>query len=101
MIDYSITDASVHDSQVSKNLIDENDAVVYADSAYVGEKIHERTQKAHTTVELKVIEKAVSGKELAADQKAKNKEKSKIRVRVEDVFGYMINLAQVLMIPNI
>ncbi|MDR3186041.1 MAG: transposase [Christensenellaceae bacterium] len=36
--DFSVTDASVHDSQCFVELIDEKDEDVKADSGYVGEK---------------------------------------------------------------
>ena len=37
--DYRTTTASVHDSQTLPELIDENDQIIYADSAYWGEPV--------------------------------------------------------------
>src|SRR5665811_2307939 len=37
--DYAVTDAAVHDSQALIELLDENDKVLYADSAYSGDPI--------------------------------------------------------------
>jgi IS5 family transposase len=42
---YSVTDASVHDSQQLVEMISENDRVLYADSAYVGEELHKKSAR--------------------------------------------------------
>lgn len=80
--DYAITPANVHDSNKFEEFLDETDNAVYADSAYVGKKIPEN-------VENNVCEKGYRGRSLTPEQKAANREKSKIRARVEHVFGYM------------
>ena len=53
------TSANVHDSQVTSELVDENDKVIYAESAYDGapvaeqlpptveSRIHERARRSH------------------------------------------------------
>lgn len=56
--DFTVTNAAVHDSQELAELIDAKDTVVYADSAYVGEKLLEEIKHAYPEIELKVIEKA-------------------------------------------
>ena len=83
------TDASVHDSQALDDLLDEKDEDqdLWADSAYTGEK-QETTIKKYK-VRNKVHEKGYKGKPLTEVQIASNKEKSKTRVRVEHVFGFM------------
>ena len=83
------TDASVHDSQALDDLLDEKDENqdLWADSAYTGEK-QETTIKKYK-VKNKVHEKGYKGKPLTEVQIASNKEKSKTRVRVEHVFGFM------------
>jgi IS5 family transposase len=83
------TDASVHDSQALDYLLDEKDENqdLWADSAYTGEK-QETTIKKYK-VKNKVHEKGYKGKPLTEVQIASNKEKSKTRVRVEHVFGFM------------
>jgi len=83
------TDASVHDSQTLDYLLDEKDENqdLWADSAYTGEK-QETTIKKYK-VKNKVHEKGYKGKPLTEVQIASNKEKSKTRVRVEHVFGFM------------
>ncbi len=83
------TDASVHDSQALDDLLDEKDEDqdLWADSAYTGEK-QETTIKKYK-VKNKIHEKGYKGKPLTEEQIASNKEKSKTRVRVEHVFGFM------------
>jgi IS5 family transposase len=86
---YEVSDASVHDSQKLDNLLDESDKgkPVYADSAYVGqEEILEKKEVIN-----KIHEKGYKNKPLTEEQKANNKLKSKIRVRVEHVFGFIEN----------
>jgi len=86
---YTVTDASVHDSQALDNLLDKKDKgqVLYADSAYTGEKQKKVIRK--YKLKNRVHEKGYRGTPLTDKQKAKNKIKSKTRVRVEHVFGFM------------
>lgn len=87
--DYKITPASVHDSQVLEELLDEGDKgqPLYADSAYVGQKdVVDKYQ-----MKDQICEKGSRNKSLTEDQKASNKEKSQTRCRVEHVFGFMEN----------
>jgi IS5 family transposase len=86
---FLVTDASVHDSQALDNLLDKSDKgqSLYADSAYTGEKQEKIIRKYR--LKNKVHEKGYRGKPLTDKQKAKNKIKSKTRVRVEHVFGFM------------
>ena len=83
---YSVTDASVHDSQALSGLMDEKDKVLYADSAYSGKPIAEQLPE---WVENKIHEKGYRGRPLNEAQKAENKRKSQTRSRIEHVFGYM------------
>ena len=84
---YEVTDASVHDSQVIGNLLDgENEGDdLWADSAYFAEKIN--MVLALMGFDAKIHEKAFKNKPLTDEQKEKNTEKSKVRARVEHVFG--------------
>ena len=83
---YSVTDASVHDSQVLIELMDEKDQALYADSAYSGRPIAARLPK---EIENRIHEKGYRNRPLSEEQKAENKKKSRIRARIEHVFGYM------------
>ena len=86
---YTVTTASVHDSQALDMLLDEIDAKkpLYADSAYVGEK-QEAVLEKHKIIN-KIHEKGKINTPLTETQKKSNKEKSKIRAKVEHVFGFM------------
>jgi IS5 family transposase len=87
--DFSVTDASVHDSQEFVDLIDEKDQVVKADSGYVGEKFREEIQIKYPHIELNICTKAFRNKPLTDDDKAKNRTIARTRARVEHIFGYM------------
>lgn len=89
--EYLITSASVHDSQAIEELLTEKDKGqdIYADSAYTGEE-QEKTYKKKEVI-AKINEKGYRNKPLTEEQKANNKEKSKIRARIEHVFGFVEN----------
>ena len=86
---YTVTDASVHDSQAVDELLDskDKDQELYADSAYVGQ---ENILKKYD-VKNKIHEKGYKNKPLTEEQKASNAKKSKTRAKVEHVFGFMEN----------
>lgn len=86
---YTVTDASVHDSQALEALLVEEDEGqnLYADSAYTGEEQEKTIQKYKMTN--MVHEKGYRGKSLTEDHQKRNREKSKTRARVEHVFGFM------------
>jgi IS5 family transposase len=89
---YTVTDASIHDSQPTPGLLnveDENQAL-YADGAYVGEDFQNNLIEEKKVI-LQIIEKGYRNKPLTEEQKATNKEKSKTRVRVEHIFGFVEN----------
>ena len=88
---YAVTAASVHDPQVFDERLDhttDNEGqkrAAYADSAYRSKEQEERLQA--NEIESQVCEKGTRGKPLSEEQKASNRQKSKIRARVEHVFG--------------
>jgi IS5 family transposase len=88
---YKVTDASVHDSQPLDDLLEEKDAdqSFHADSAYTGEEQEKTIAK--KKMQNCVNEKGYRNKPLTEQQKTNNKEKSKIRARVEHVFGFIEN----------
>lgn len=89
--EYKVTDASVHDSQAIEGLLTEQDEgqLLYADSAYTGEE--QENVYAQKKVINRVIEKGYRNKPLTEKQIADNREKSKTRVRVEHIFGFVEN----------
>jgi len=86
---YTVTDAAVHDSQALDDLLTEKDKDqdLHADSAYIGEEQDKTIAKYE--MKNKVHEKGYRNKPLTEQQKASNTKKSKIRARVEHVFGFM------------
>ena len=86
---FSVTSANVHDSKEIVGLVDEKDEVAFADSAYVGEELHEDILEKNPDIVLKIHEKGYKNKPLTDEQKESNREKSKVRARVEHVFGYV------------
>ena len=89
IIKYKITDASVHDSQKLEDLIDKKDKGqdIYGDSAYRSEAIEKMLKD--KKVNSKIHEKGKRGKPLTQKQIKLNRRKSKIRARVEHIFGTM------------
>lgn len=86
---YSVTAASVHDSQALESLVDATNShrVLYADSAYSGEPI--ATLLEENAIENCVHEKGVRNAKLTKEQMERNRIKSKVRARVEHVFGFI------------
>lgn len=84
---YSVTDASVHDSQVIKPLIRETDKgqKLRLDAGYVGQE----AIVIECGMEPVICEKGVRGKPLTEEQKESNRQKSKTRCRIEHIFGFM------------
>ncbi len=107
MQSYQVTDAAVHDSQVFETLLDRtedrdgNKRAVYADSAYRSQE--KEQQLAASNLPSQICEKGARNHPLTEEQKASNKEKSKVRSRVEHVFGaqaqmggHIVRLGQLL-----
>ena len=82
---YEVTPASIHDSQVIKDLIDEDDNTLYADSAYKSEETEQYLKSKN--VKSKVIKRAYRNKPLTNTEHKENYKHSKTRVRVEHIFG--------------
>lgn len=88
---YAVTDASVHDSQVFEVLLDQTEQedgkkrAVYADSAYRSKE--KEAQLAANNMPSQICEKGARNAPLTEGQKVSNKLKSKVRSRVEHVFG--------------
>lgn len=82
ILDYAVTSANVHDSNEFEDFFNEQDEVAYADSTYVGKELPEHIQN-------EVCKKGCRNKPLNEEQKENNRRKSKIRCRIEHVFGFM------------
>jgi len=88
--EYEVTSAEVHDSNVFEEILTENTSKdVWADSAYQSEE-HELTLEV-MGYRSHVHKKGKRNKPLSEHDKKVNTRKSKVRVRVEHVFGSMTN----------
>ena len=89
---YKVTDASVYDSEPTIEMLQKEDEgqPFYADSAYTGADFQAKLVNEKKVI-LQVVEKGYKGKPLTDEQKANNKEKSRTRVRVEHIFGFIEN----------
>jgi IS5 family transposase len=90
---YEVTDAATHDSRVIEALLDEDNTNkdVYADSAYRSEAISAslRSQGYRD----RVHPKSYRNRPLSERDKQANRAKSRVRVRVEHVFGRQYQFA--------
>lgn len=87
ILSYLVTDAAVHDQETVRYLPDENDKKqkLYADKAYKGLGYLLKRKEVINCI----LEKAERGHPLTQAQKENNALKSKIRSRIEHVFGCM------------
>lgn len=83
----AVTDASVHDSRMMRVLLTIRDrhSEVYADKGYAGMGC--LTAVIERRVQSRIIQKAYRNTPISAQQKAANRSWSRIRARVEHVFG--------------
>jgi IS5 family transposase len=86
---FEVSSASVHDSQMLGYLLEEEDAhhELYADSAYRSEQIEKELKG--RKIRSRIHKKGYRGNPLNARDKAINTNKSRVRARVEHVFGDM------------
>jgi IS5 family transposase len=84
---YAVTDASVHDSQMLEPLLDGSEGEVHADSAY--RSAEAEAMLAGKQITSQIHERACRNRPLSEEQQERNRQKSKVRARIEHVFGYM------------
>ena len=86
---YAVTDASVHDSQALDAVLDTTarEPAVFGDSAYRSEEREASLRAAG--LESRICERAYRNRPLSDEQHAANRERSRIRSRVEHIFGFM------------
>jgi len=89
---FTVTDAAVHDSQPVEELLRESDrdTVLWADSAYIGPIIAALLERFDMLAN--ICEKGTSVRPLDRKQKRDNKERSRVRARVEHAFGRIAQL---------
>lgn len=88
---YTVSDAARHDSQELEAVLDPDNtaADVWADSAYRSAEIEARLKQTH--LRSRIHRKAVRGRALTEREKQGNRTRSKVRSRVEHVFGAFVN----------
>jgi IS5 family transposase len=89
---YKATTANIHDSEVIDELVDEKEdggQPLYADSAYRSEAIEQMCRE--KKIKSNIHEKGYRGNPLTKRQQQRNRKKSKIRARIEHIFGFMTN----------
>lgn len=88
---YGVTDAAVHDSQVVEDILDADNTAsdVWADSAYWSAEIEAKLKE--MGLKSRIHRKGHRNKPLTEREKRGNKTRSKVRVRVEHVFGAQSN----------
>lgn len=88
---YAVTPANVHDSQATEGLLDKNDKhqPLWGDSAYSSEEMEKMLKK--KKMKSMIHEKGYRNNPLTKKQLKRNRKKSKVRARVEHIFGFMEN----------
>ena len=87
--DFTVTSANVHDVNEFEGLIDINDKEAWLDSAYASAEHVARIMEKYPDIILHICEKGTKNQPLTDEQKESNRVKSKVRARVEHVFGYI------------
>jgi len=82
---YVVTPASTHDSQLLKKLLNEDDKIAYADSAYMSKESEIYLKEKN--IKNKIIKRKYRNKPLNTSDHKINHKHSKTRVRVEHIFG--------------
>lgn len=99
--DYAVTDAAVHDSRVFSELLDEANSSrdVWADSAYRSEENRSELEQQRYREHLQ--RKGCRHKKLTDWEKQGNRTRSRIRCRIEHVFGIQAQMAGTLLLRTI
>ena len=86
---WRVTAANVNDIEMMLALLDEHDRELWADSGYTKALYVELLKKYYPDLVLHINEKGEKNRPLTEEQKANNREKSRVRARIEHVFGHM------------
>ncbi len=88
---YKVTDASVHDSQALDDVLDDDNTAsdVWADSAYRSAEIEGKLEE--RGLKSRIHRKAHRNRPLTKREQQGNRTRSKVRARVEHVFGAQSN----------
>ena len=91
ILSYAVTPANVHDSVMFKQLVDARDNAVLADSAYNSQEIEDYLLKECDCEEF-LLFKSHRNRPLSEEERRLNKLRSRIRCRVEHVFGRLTQM---------
>ena len=86
---WRVTAANVNDVEMFLALLDEHDRELWADSGYASKVLAALLKKVYPDLIQHICEKGEKTRPLTEEQKANNRVKSKVRVRVEHIFGHM------------
>jgi len=89
IVDFSVTSANIHDVNEFEGLIDINDTEAWLDAGYASAEHIKRIMGKYPNIILHICEKGKRNQPLTEEQKESNRIKSKVRARVEHVFGYI------------
>jgi len=89
IVDFTVTSANIHDVDEFEGLIDITDTEAWLDAGYASADHVARIKEKYPDIILHICERAYKNKPLTDEQKESNRVKSKVRARVEHVFGYM------------
>lgn len=89
IIGMAITSAEVHDSRRFLEFIGKTTVGVWADSAYMSAEILAKLREINPDININICHKAYKNTPLTDEQKEESKLISKVRARVEHVFGFM------------
>lgn len=89
IVDFQVTLASVKDREIGEELIEEisEGSIVYADRGYPSKRLSEKMKSRGITD--KVMRKGSRNKAISQSEKERNKEISRTRCKIEQVFGFM------------
>ncbi len=85
IVQWHVTPANVHDSQALETLVEQADGTLYADSAYKSEQSDMMLET--NGIENQIHERAYRDHPLTELQKELNRLKSRIRARIEHIYG--------------
>lgn len=91
IVGFAVTSAEVHDSQRFLEFVSSQTSGVWADSAYMSEDIIAKMKAINPDIDINICERAYRNKPLTDEQKESNRLISKVRARVEHVFGFISN----------
>lgn len=99
--EYIVTDAAIHDSIPGKKVLTKKDTgqPLYGDSAFTGEPFEKAVARCGMTN--RIHEKGYRNHPLTKRQKERNTKKSKIRARVEHVFGFLSQVTRGVFIRTV